>query len=117
MDSRKDLSDESLFAIVIESALTPMVTSTPIIKMMICERRLYQPETRSIELLYQSSMFCRAMVTSFPAASTRAIKACRTWAFGRFCSVLRSASRGLGAGGDGGAGTIPGAGATLTTTG
>ena len=83
-DSRRARSVHSRLVIARESAFTAMVTIKPITKTMICERRLYQPDTRSIEELNQSSMFCRTCVMSFPAASTSAVSASLTSLEGKF---------------------------------
>lgn len=82
-ESRRALSVESALRIVIESTLRATAATNPIIRMNTCARRLYQPETRSIVALYQSSIFCRAFAASFPAASTRAVNASRTSLKGR----------------------------------
>ncbi len=76
-DSRRDLSEESRLAIMTESAFTAKATTKPSNSRIFCERRLYHPDTRSIEVLNQFSIFSRAFATSFPAASISVISARR----------------------------------------
>src|SRR5215471_4155051 len=87
----------------IESAFKAMATMKPMIKTKTWERRLYHPETRSIELLYQFSMFSRAFAASFPAASTRAVSALLT-SSGKVSMFSRSVGTTFGLGGGCGAG-------------
>src|SRR5215813_3947463 len=67
--ARSSRSELSAFTIAMESTLSSIAITNPIIKIKSCARRLYQPDTRSIDALYQSSIFWRAWATSFPAAS------------------------------------------------
>jgi len=74
-ESRKALSVERVRAIVIVSALIPIVTRIAMMRITTWVRRLYQLETRSIELLNQPSIFSRALATSLSAASINDVKA------------------------------------------
>src|SRR6266404_7301932 len=69
MDSRNGLFVDRALTITRESALIAIATARPKKNMRVCERRLYHPETRSIPLLNQPSIFSRALLTSSPAAS------------------------------------------------
>ena len=77
-DSRNALSEANLLTIRTESAFTATATRNPSINTIMCVRRLYHPDTRSIELLYQSSIFARARATSPAAASINVVNAFRT---------------------------------------
>src|SRR5262245_36323642 len=74
-ESRIDLSVDRCLTITTESMLAPPAIKTPRTRMITGVRRLYQPDTRSIELLNQFSMFSLALATSLPAASIRVSKA------------------------------------------
>lgn len=95
-----------------ESALTAIATNNPMIRITTCDRRLYQLDTRSIEVSYQFSMFSRAFATSLPAASIKVVKAslaCGLAAkMGLAPIAVRSGSNGLAGlvGGGGGGGGV-----------
>src|SRR5262249_6510361 len=93
----------------IESTLAPAAIRRPRIRIINCVRRLYQPDTRSIELLNQFSMFSLALATSLPAASIRVSKALFTCSGRILLSTtpfLRTVNRLPGCPGAGGAGGI-----------
>src|ERR1700722_10783757 len=60
---------------VMELMLMTAAADSPSRKIINCERRLYQPETRSIVLLNQFSTLSRNFCTSFPAISNMAVSA------------------------------------------
>src|SRR5262249_26338869 len=74
-ETPNDLSVDRCLTMTIESTLAPAAIRRPRIRIINCVRRLYQPDTRSIELLNQFSMFSLALATSLPAASIRVSKA------------------------------------------
>lgn len=73
-ESRIARSVESFRTSAIESTLSRIESASPINKMMSCDLRLYVPETRSMALSNQFSMFCRTF-SGCGLESTKVIKA------------------------------------------
>jgi hypothetical protein len=74
-ESRSSLSVDSFRTTKTVSAFSAIATTSPMIKMMNCARRLYQPDTRSIPLSNHASIFMRAWFKSFPAESIKVNRA------------------------------------------
>src|ERR1051326_1998685 len=91
--SRMDLLVLTALRTAKESRLRAIAANTPKTKSIICVRRLYQPETRSIALLNQSSKFFWACARSPLARSTAERMALCTCELGSEAIELRTASK------------------------
>src|SRR5580700_1503354 len=126
MDCRSVESVDNCFTMPTVSALRRTASTRPITRRICCVRYLYQPETRSIELLYQASRFFCSLAASLPAILIMAAKglptfsvfglSARRWeaAFKEANIAAASAAGGFGATtfGGGAAGSAGGVGGT-----